>query len=205
VNGVASTPLTADAAGDVTGDLGATVVSKINGSPLGTTTGATSGQVLSWNGSAWAPATTVQSSRAAKLTSNFTTSSTSVTSTNLSFPISANEIYYVTIEGTASKASSTTGMKLAISAPSGCTISGEAYLGGNSLATAPTPSLLTAINTLGSTFATGAGIQVTFRMTFQVTNSTTAGNITLQAATVSSNTATIYAGTRMNWIKASAL
>lgn len=205
VNGIASTPLTVDAAGDVTGDLGATVVSKINGSPLGITTGATSGEVLSWNGTAWVPATVAQFANAESLASNFTTSSTSASNTNLSFAIGANEIYYVTIEGTASKSSSTSGMKLAISAPSGCTISGEAYLGGNSLTSTPTPSLITAINTLGSTFATGNGVRVTFRMTFLVKNSSTAGNITLQAATVSSNTATIFAGTRMTWIKASSL
>lgn len=205
VNGVASKPLTAATRGDVTGNLGETTVSKINGSPLGTTTGATSGQVLSWNGDEWAPATTEQTTGAARLTSNFTTSSTSATSTNLRFAIDANEIYYVMIEGTASKSSSNSGMKLAIAAPSGCTISGEAYLGGSSLSTAPTPSLITSINTLGSTFATGNNVRVTFRMTFQVTNSSTAGYITLQAATVSSNIATVYAGTRMSWIKASAL
>ncbi|NOT50480.1 MAG: hypothetical protein HOP10_04290 [Chitinophagaceae bacterium] len=205
VNGVASKALTAAITGDVTGNMGETTVSKINGSPLGKTTGATSGQVLSWNGAEWVPATTEQTTGAARLTSNFSTSSTSATSTNLSFAIDANEIYYVTIEGTASKSSSSSGMKLAIAAPSGCTISGEAYLGGSSLSTAPTPSLITSINTLGSTFATGNGVRVTFRMTFQVTNSSVAGNITLQAATVSSNTAIIYAGTRMSWIKANAL
>jgi len=192
-------------AGDVTGNLGATVVSKINGSPLGTVTGATSGQVLAWNGSAWAPLTQIPVTYSARLTNNFTTTNTTATSTNLSFAIAANEIYTVTIEGTASKTGSSTGLRLAIAAPSGCTISGEAYLGGNTLATAPTPSLITAINTLGSTFATGTAVQVAFKMSFQVTNSTTAGNITLQAATVSSNTATIYAGTRMTWTRASAL
>ena len=43
--------------GDVTGTLGATTVVKINGSPLGTTTGATNGQVLAFNGTNWAPLT----------------------------------------------------------------------------------------------------------------------------------------------------
>ena len=43
-------------AGDVTGPSSANTVVKINGSPLGTTTGATTGYVLSWNGSAWVPA-----------------------------------------------------------------------------------------------------------------------------------------------------
>ena len=43
-------------AGDVTGPSSANTVAKINGSPLGTTTGATTGYVLTWNGSAWVPA-----------------------------------------------------------------------------------------------------------------------------------------------------
>jgi hypothetical protein len=43
-------------AGDVTGVSNANTVAKINGSPLGTTTGATTGYVLTWNGTAWAPA-----------------------------------------------------------------------------------------------------------------------------------------------------
>jgi len=46
--------------GDVTAGPGsgsvAAIVAKINGSPLGTTTGATTGYVLTWNGTAWAPA-----------------------------------------------------------------------------------------------------------------------------------------------------
>ncbi len=205
VNGIANTALTINSDGDVTGDLGATVVSKINGSPLGTITGASSGQVLGWNGTAWAPATLVNNTNAAVLSANFTTSSTAAASTNLKFAIAANESYYVRIEGTASKATSSTGLKLAIAAPSGCTISGEAFLGGGALNTALAPSLISAINTLGTAFATATGVRVAFSMTFVVTNSSTAGNITLQAATVSANTATIYAGTRMSWTKATGL
>ena len=44
-------------AGDVTGPSSSNTVAKINGSPLGTTTGATTGQYLAWNGSAWVPTT----------------------------------------------------------------------------------------------------------------------------------------------------
>jgi hypothetical protein len=136
------------------------------------------------------------------LTSNFTTSSTTAVATNLNFVIGANEVWTCTIEGTASKATSATGMKLAIDAPSGCTIKGEAYLGGATLAGAPVPSLISAINTLGTTFATGIGVQVAFRMTFTVVNGANAGNITLSGATVTSNVATIYAGTRIIYEKA---
>jgi hypothetical protein len=133
------------------------------------------------------------------LTANFTTSNTTATNTNLSFSIAANEKYKVTVTGTASKAISATGLKLAIAAPTGCTIKGVQYGGGATLAASLVPSLITAINTLGTTFATGIGIEVPFVLEFVVTNSSTAGSITLQAATVTSNTLTIYAGTCMQY------
>ena len=133
------------------------------------------------------------------LASNFTTTSTTGASTNLSFDIGANEIYRVRIAGTASKATSNTGLRLAISAPTGCTIKGVQYGGGATLAAPLVPSLITAINTLGTTFATGIGIEVGFVLEFVVRNSSTAGSITLQCATVTSNTATIFANTMMSW------
>jgi len=168
----------------------------------------------SWNGvSAIAPSKNavydqlqlMQTGGSEFLASDFTTSSTTAVSTNLSFAIAANEAYVVTITGTASKATTNTGLKLAIGAPTGCTISGEQYGSLATLAAFQTPSLITAINTLGTTFATGIGIQVTFRLEFRVINGSTAGNITLQCATVTSNVATIYAGTRMTYTKATSV
>jgi hypothetical protein len=50
---------TGNLSGDVTGTESATIVTKINGSALGTMTGANNGQVLAWNGTAWAPATII--------------------------------------------------------------------------------------------------------------------------------------------------
>ena len=63
-------------AGDATGPSNANTVAKINGSPLGTTTGATTGYVLTWNGSAWAPAAVAASSvtMGGDVTGNSTTS-----------------------------------------------------------------------------------------------------------------------------------
>ena len=99
-------------------------------------------------------------------------------------------------------ASSATGLKFAIGAPTGCVVKGFQLGGGATLAAALVPSLITAINTLGTTLATGTGIQVAFALNFRVVNSSTAGNITIQVATVTSNTLTIYAGTKMIYNKA---
>jgi hypothetical protein len=133
------------------------------------------------------------------LTANFQTTNTTATNTNLSFPIAANERFKVTVTGTASKATTATGLKLAIAAPTGCTIKGVQYGGGATLAAPLVPSLIPGINTLGTTFATGISIEVGFILEFVVTNSSTAGSITLQAATVTSNQLTIYAGTTMQY------
>jgi hypothetical protein len=133
------------------------------------------------------------------LISDATTSSTTAVATNLKFQIGANQRYFVMVDGTAAKATSVSGLKLAVGAPSGCTIKGYQQSGGSSLSTAMTNSLLNAINTLGSTFATGIGVEVPFRMVFTVTNGANAGVIELQFATVTSNTATIFAGTNIRW------
>lgn len=139
------------------------------------------------------------------LAADFTTSSTTAVNTGLSFYAAANTSYKITIVGTASKATSSSGMKLAIGAPSGCTVKGFAQQGGSTLSSALTNSLITAINTLGSTFATGTGVEVVFRIEATVNNGSTAGLVTLDAATVTSNVATIYAqGTSMQWHKSTA-
>ncbi len=204
VNGVAASAVDVQMTGDVSGNLGATVVSKINGAALGNTTGASTGQLLGWNGSAWVPVNDEQG--AVFLSTNATLNSTSATNTNLQLTIGANESYYITIEGSVMRSGSSSGIKLAIGAPSGTTINGEAYLGGSALAALPVPSLLTSANTLGNTFSTGNGVRVTFRMSFLVTT-TNAGTITLQGAESNNTTgtATIYAGTRMSWNKAAGL
>jgi len=135
------------------------------------------------------------------LTSNFTTSSVTAVNTNLAFSIGASEVYDVNVWGTCSKATSATGLKFAVSAPSGCVIVGVQMGGVATLAAPLVPSLITAINTLGTVLATGTAIRVAFELHFRVVNSTTPGSITIQCATVTSNTLTIYAGSKMNWAR----
>ena len=135
------------------------------------------------------------------LTSNFTSSSVTAVSTNLTFAIAANEVFDVDVYGTCSKASSATGLKFAVGAPTGCTVAGFQLGGAATLAASLVPSLITAINTLGTALATGTGIQVAFELHFRVVNSSTAGSITIQCASVTSNTLTIYAGSKMNWAR----
>jgi hypothetical protein len=65
--------------GDLTGTVAGATVAKINGSALGTLTGATSGQTLSWDGSAWAPATPVVNAAASLVGSSGNNSLTTAT------------------------------------------------------------------------------------------------------------------------------
>jgi hypothetical protein len=139
------------------------------------------------------------------LLSDATTSNTTATNTNLTFSIAANTTYRIMIAGTASKATATTGMKLAIGAPTGCTIKAVQLSGQAVLSTAMTNSIISSINTLGATFATGIGVEVPFRIEGTITNGSTAGSITLQFASVTSNVATIYAGSVMQLTKAKGL
>lgn len=92
VNGVATTALTANISGDVTGNLGSSVVSKINGAPLGTTTGATNGQVLSWNGTNWAPSNAAP----ATTTHTFSSAANTLTSTVNGVTVTAPSVNSIT-------------------------------------------------------------------------------------------------------------
>ena len=136
------------------------------------------------------------------LTSDVSTSNTTATNTNLTFTIAANETYRIMIAGTCSKATTTTGMKIAIGAPTGCSLKSVIQGGQALMVTAPQGQLLSAVNTLcTSPFANGAGVEVPFRLEGVITNGANAGSITLQFATVTSNAATIYSGTVMQLIK----
>jgi len=54
---VGATTTSVTMGGDVTGNSATSTVAKINGTTLGTLSGATTGQALAWNGSSWVPTT----------------------------------------------------------------------------------------------------------------------------------------------------
>jgi len=137
----------------------------------------------------------------AYLSSDFNTSNTTATNTNLTIAVEANTAYRIMINGSASKATSSTGMKISIGAPTGTTIKANASLGQNAISTIVN-SFITSVNSLGSTFANGVAVEVPFRVEGIIVTGSTAGSITLQAATVTSNAATIYANTLMTLTKA---
>ena len=140
------------------------------------------------------------------LISDVSTSNTTATNSGLTFNIAANETYRIMIAGTCSKATTTTGMKIAIGAPTGCSLKSVIQGGQALMVTAPQGQLLSAVNTLcTSPFANGAGVEVPFRLEGVITNGANAGSITLQFATVTSNAATIYSGTVMQLIKSKGL
>lgn len=139
------------------------------------------------------------------LLADFTTTNTTATNTNLTFAAEANTDYDILITGTASKAVATSGLKVAVNAPAGATIKAYQQSGGSTQSTALTNSLITTVGTLGTTFATGIGVEVVFIIQGVVSVGGTAGSITFQAATVTSNTATIHAKTKLVYRKSTPL
>jgi hypothetical protein len=137
------------------------------------------------------------------LTSDFTTSSTTAANTNLTFNLGANEVRRIMINGTCSKVG-TTGIKLAIGAPTGATIKATQISNLNTI-NASANSIISAINTLGGTINTVSSTEMPFRIEGIITNGSTAGAVTLQAATVTSGAVTIYAGTLLSVTKVKGL
>ena len=138
------------------------------------------------------------------LISDFNTTSTTGANSNLTFNLGANEVRRLMIAGTCSKATSSTGLKVGIAAPTGATLKASVYGQLNTI-NATANSILSAINTLSGTMNTAVGTEMPFRIEGIITNGSTAGAVTLQLATVTSNTATIYAGTVMSVTKVKGL
>jgi hypothetical protein len=137
------------------------------------------------------------------LSANFTTTATTAASTNLSFAIGPNETWFVDVQLT-TQCSSTGGSKFAVSAPTGAAIEGWIY---SSLAAITTLSYqrLTAIATLSATaLHTVATTPAPDKLQFVIQNGSTAGTVTIQAASVTSGqTTTIFLNSGLRATRAS--
>lgn len=130
----------------------------------------------------------------AALVSNFTTTAATATATLLSFNVGVNEVWIVDVQLTA-QCSSTGGVKYAVAAPTGATIEGWVYSSGAAILTL-IYQRLTAIGTLTSTLVhTVATTPAPDMLRFTVTNGSTTGAVTVQAASgTPGQTTTIFAG-----------
>src|SRR5215469_7795096 len=131
---------------------------------------------------------------ALRLTSNFTTTSTSAQPTALSFSIGDNEVWIVDCQITA-QCSSTGGIAYAVAAPTGATIEGWVKSSTSAITTL-SYQRLTAINTLTSTaLHTVATTPAPDMIRFTITNGSTAGVVTIEVASkTSGQTTTLFLG-----------
>lgn len=157
------------------------------------TSGSSGTSPTATSGTSGSSGTSGTSSTTKGLTSNFTTTSNSATSTNLTFAVNANEDWVFECRLT-TQCSSTGGIKYAISAPTGSTIEGW-ILASTSSITSNSYQRITAINTLNTTaLHTASNVPGPDRIRFLIRIGSTAGNVTLQAASVTSGqTTTIFA------------
>jgi hypothetical protein len=128
-----------------------------------------------------------------RLAANFTTTVVTATATGLTFNINANEVWAVDVQLTA-QCSAAGGVKYEIAAPTGATIEGW-LLSSTTTITTLSYQRITAINTLTATathtVATTPGPDI---IRFTVTNGSTAGAITIEAASgTATQTTTIFA------------
>lgn len=145
--------------------------------------------------------THVTQSNSKILSASYTTAATSASNTPLYFAIQPFEAYYCVLEGSCQKATTNTGLKFGISTPTGSTILGEQWGPGTTALNMITRSLITSSNLL-QTMNTATNLRQPFRLTFMVENSSSAGFVTVQLATVTSNVATLFSGSRLIYEKA---
>lgn len=128
------------------------------------------------------------------LTDAFTTTIATATSTKLTFPVRAEEIWDIDYYGAAGCAGDALGMKYAIAAPTGSTIAG--YLDSNlANSTDDTHVAISAVNTLTSAVHTVNGGTRPDHINVRIKVGHVDGSITLQAAcTTAGRTTTIDAG-----------
>ena len=138
------------------------------------------------------PPTGGSSTANARVTADRTTTSlTAVNATDMVFAIPASETWTFEFNLRVGS-SSTAGIKLAITVPSGATFMATG-LGNAASATAFTSEILSASGTLGVTYQLVNGQNGVVRITGTVVNGANAGNVQLQFAKVTSGTATVAA------------
>lgn len=175
--------------------------------------GATTGQVVVWNGSAWVPAglsSAALSAQAAVMTATQSSSSTSLANvTELALAMVANGLYRVECFVTFQSAAATTGLNLGFTSPSGARCMLEVVVPIVSTAAASAlrttfPNAAGAANT-GSVLGTGVTATAsnhTARISGLVLNGSTAGNFQIQFATeVSASAVTLQIGSELHLLK----
>ena len=121
------------------------------------------------------------------------------TGTPLQFAAAKNSTYTFDVYGYATS-SSNAGAKLAISVPSGSTLTAMAVETGTTASDTHT-EVFTAGGTLGAAFVQGTSLNGVFHIHGSVITNSTAGNVILQAAKVTSGTVTVKAGAYINYTK----
>lgn len=175
--------------------------------------GATTGQVIVWNGTAWVPAALSSSALSAQAAVTTATQSSTVTTmanaTELALAMVANGLYRVECFLTFQTALTTTGINVGFTAPTGARCMVEVVVPIASTATASAlrttfPNAATATNT-GSVLGTGvtaATSNHTARISGLVLNGSTAGNFQVQfASEVAASAATIQIGSELHLFK----
>jgi hypothetical protein len=132
------------------------------------------------------------------ISADFTTNATTATNvTGLFFPIGINEIWVFRFHLGIGKASGTAGIKMAMSFPSGTTLHGNVW-GSTTPLTAFTLSTITASATLtAEVYAITAASTGKMHVWGRAASTSTAGNIQLQVASVTSQNAIITAGSHL--------
>lgn len=172
--------------------------------------GAAAGQILAWNGAAWAPAnaasaTPVTFQSAVMTATQASTTTTLASVTQLALAMVANGVYRIDCFVTFQSAATTTGLNIGVSTPAGCRNMVEIVVPITSAAAATQlriiyPSAAVATNA-GNVLGTGVSATATnhtARISGLIRNGGTAGTCQIQFATEVANSAvTLQAGSEL--------
>lgn len=176
--------------------------------------GAASGQILTWNGTAWAPANAATATpvafQSAVMTATQSSSATALASvTQLSLPMVANGVYRIDCFVTFQSAATTTGLNVGLATPTGCRNMVEIVVPITSIAASTQlrtiyPNAAVANNS-GNVLGTGVTATAsnhTARISGLIRNGATAGNCQIQFATeVAASAITLQIGSELQLIR----